>query len=261
MGDCPSHLSISHFKCGDVKEAEAAAISAHLTSCERCSALSLSMDANIADFEKRSALKVKDLMDTLDKEPVSLAAKQSTAKKAATVGVLFAAAAAALLIMIFGIYKPSESKNDADIHFKGAFTVEVVADRGGSQFAVKNGVSLAKGDAIRFIVTADRPGYLMVFSKDSKGVVSPFYPDTEPSVDSKPWNVNAAGRQELPGSIVLNDAVGKEQFVVIFSPREFSRSEAHQKWNSLKNPDNPSALGKDFFVQTITVQKEPADKR
>ncbi len=251
MGECPSHLHLARFKTGDLNPSEAEKVSRHLEACDKCRALSSSMDGNLEAFEKDAQSRHEDLMRALDREPVPLKANGPFAKKALTVGGLFAAAAAALFIMLFGMQKPDVAGNAEGLGFKGAFSVEVTANRDGRQFAVEDGTPLRQGDAVRFVVTADRPGYLTVFSKDQTGGLSPFYPDTRPSDDPKPLRVEAAGRLALPGSVILDDAAGKEEFVVIFSPDAFSRAEVHAKWD---NGDMPSG---GFLVQTLTVQKEP----
>jgi hypothetical protein len=261
MGSCPSHLQLSRYKTGDLKQLEAEAVLNHLNTCDKCRALSSSMDANISDFENGAEHRLKDLLEAMDQQPIPLAVKRPIAKQAIFVGGLFAAAAAALLIMTLGIQKQSPSATDADISFKGAFSMQAVADRDGNQFAVNNGTSLTQGDAIRFVVTVDRPGYLTVFSKDAKGALSPFYPDTPPSADSKPMTVDAAGKRELQGSIVLDDSQGKEEFVVIFSPHSFSRVDIHAMWSEGHTTGGAASLGKDFAVETITVQKEPPRKK
>jgi hypothetical protein len=120
---------------------------------------------------------------------------------------------------------PPAPEQPAYTGLKGTMKFQVVAKRGDHQFRVDPGAELRENDALRFVVVTDRGGWVSVFSVDSRGAVSPFYPDTEPAGDPSPLRLDRAGRHELPGSIVLDDALGPEHFVVVFSPGEFDRGE------------------------------------
>ena len=101
----------------------------------------------------------------------------------------------------------------------------MVAKRGEHQFKVEPGTVLYPNDSIRFVISTESPGYLSVMSVDSRNQISPFYPETEPSTDPKPLAIEKSGRHELPGSIILDDALGTEFLIVVFSTNIFNRND------------------------------------
>jgi hypothetical protein len=168
-----------------------------------------------------------------------------------------AAAVVALLIFTRGFEEPTEP----DVAFKGALAVKVVAKRGPEQFMVASGQQLREGDALRFVVTTDGAGYISVFSVDSRGKVSPFYPEADPRGSPAPLRVDRAGRHVLEGSVILDDALGPEHLVVVFSPERFERAAVHERIRrQLESGPRVSRLlaqvaGVKGRVEVITVEK------
>ncbi len=252
MGDCPSHLTLSRFKTDNLNPAEAKSVVTHLATCAACRSLSSSMDENIAQYEAIAESGLDALLHRLDAERVR---KNSVIRRRAafSIGIAAAAAAAAvLLVLSIGTKRPGGPTEDADVAFKGAFSMEVTGRRGADQFAVGQGARLLEGDAIRFTVTVDKPGYVAVFSREADGEVSSFYPDTSPTADPAPLFLDAAGRHTLPGSIVLDDALGKERFIAVFSAQPFDRAKAAAAVSTSEGTDG---LGKQYIVQSIMVMK------
>lgn len=254
MAGCPSHLLLSRFKSDDLTEDEAKRIRAHLAVCEKCRALSLSMDANIQTFLEHGDARFSSLSANI--EALGPAPLRKTGFKVAAAGSLIAVAAAALLVFIVGLPFLRDSSGENGIAFKGGMSVEIVAARGDRRFAVKDGAALFKGDAVRFVVTVDRPGYLAIFSEDRQGRITPFYPSTEPVDDSRPMALSEAGRHTLPGSIVLDDAIGKERFVVVFSEQVFDRADVLKRGVGAEKNLKKFTLKKGFSIQSVTVKKE-----
>jgi hypothetical protein len=136
-----------------------------------------------------------------------------------------------------------EPETPAYTGLKGSMKFQVVAKRGDNQFRVDPGAELREDDALRFVVVTDSGGYVEVFSVDSAGRVSPFYPDSEPSGGGAPLWLDGLGRHELPGSIVLDDARGDEFFVVVFSSQEFDRGRVHEWAGKTRFDRQPIELG------------------
>jgi hypothetical protein len=123
-------------------------------------------------------------------------------------------AAAVALVMLRG-GAPVDDLGSDDLRVKGDASLQIVARRGDRVGLVAAGDTLAAGDAIRFVVTTPRAGYLLIASIDGRGATSIYYPAA--GVASAP--VPAAARLELPGSIVLDDAPGPERMVALWSAR------------------------------------------
>ena len=258
MGECLSHLQLARFKTDDLSVSEARAVQAHLDQCEKCGALLRRMDASAAAYSAREELHLERLAERMTEAPV-LDGARPWGRRAAIIGGL-AAAAAAIFVLAFAVQlDPAATEKDPAVAFKGSFAIEVTAARDNETFAVKDGVHLRAGDAVRFAVTADRPGYLTVFSVDGNGATSPFYPSSPLSADTAPLEIPSAGKQVLPGSIVLDDAPGPERFIAVFSEHPFDRrAVVDESVRGLKN--GTIASGPSIWVQSVVVEKETASR-
>ena len=248
MGECPSHLMLSRFKTDDLGPVEHERIAAHLATCEACHRLSLGMDANIAEFEADRA----DRRDALRRAMETNSSRKRFTRLWFAVGAV--AAAAALVLVFIGTTHVEAPSQDDDIMLKGAFSMAVTARRGTEQFSVGQGAHLREGDAVRFTVTVDRPGFIAVFAREADGDIAPLYPESDPATNPAPFPLENAGHQTLPGSIVLDDSAGAEWFIAVFSLRPFDRA-AVLKAARGEGSVNPDALGKAFTVQSIEVTK------
>jgi hypothetical protein len=140
-----------------------------------------------------------------------------------------AAGAAIAAGLVVAIVRPGK---DA-VQYRGEIAMRVVAKRGERQFVVHDGRELFEGDALRFVVTVGAPGYLTLFSVDGRGVVTPFYPGSDPEKDPAPLMLERAGPHELPGAVELDDAVGDEVVIAVLSAEPFSRADVHDAFRRL----------------------------
>ncbi|MBX5484826.1 MAG: DUF4384 domain-containing protein [Myxococcaceae bacterium] len=97
---------------------------------------------------------------------------------------------------------------------KGGAQLDVVALRGDRQLPVGNDTTLSAGDRIRFLVDSGGAHYVLLVSKDGEGNVTVYYPYDGAESAELP---GAGGLEELPGSIELDAAVGRERLFAIFS--------------------------------------------
>jgi hypothetical protein len=138
---------------------------------------------------------------------------------------------------------------------------EVIAKRGQRQFRVEEGAELMPDDALRFVVTVGMPGYLAVFSIDSRSRISAFYPDSDATKNAEPMLLQRKGRHELPGSIILDQVHGDECIVVAFSERPFDRSQVQQqarqaRWFQQMGSPNESNTDSDIKLDVLWVKKK-----
>ena len=89
-----------------------------------------------------------------------------------------------------------------------------------SVMRVANGARLAPGDALRFVLYPTGLPYVLIVSVDGAGQVSVYFPFQGQA--SAP--IDGATPVSVPGSIVLDRAVGPERLFAIFSDRPL---EAH----------------------------------
>ncbi|MBK7862826.1 MAG: hypothetical protein IPJ65_30310 [Archangiaceae bacterium] len=114
----------------------------------------------------------------------------------------------------------SPSDDAPYIGIKGGPTLEVVALRPEmGQFPVKPTTVLHPKDKIRFVVNGAGSKYLMIASRDGAGaftVYHPFGAEQSAAVDE--------GRVEIPRSVELDDTLGSERLVAVFSDSPISAS-------------------------------------
>lgn len=230
MSEHPSRFTLALRAAGDLGSAEAAFVDAHLVGCAACLAAADEIERDCTDYGSRAEAEHARLVAALAITPQGIETARRS-RRAVGIGVaavaLAAAAAIALVVVVprvrEGVRGPDRIASE-DIGFKGALAVRIVAKRGETQFAVRQGEVLEAGDALRFVVTAPEPGWVAVLSVEATGNVSVFYPAADPW----PLRIDDRGRRELPGSIILDDARGPETYVVLYSAAPFSRAAAER---------------------------------
>jgi hypothetical protein len=139
---------------------------------------------------------------------------------------------------------------------KGSVQLEMfVKDEAGVRKG-ENGMVLHQGDQIQFRYRAVGRRYLFVVSVDSRGVVSPLYPDSEASSIA----VRPDGLHTLDGSVILDDAVGPERIFAVFSDEPVSyRSIAEaltKRESDLARLQHLDLQGEDVDQASILIIKE-----
>jgi hypothetical protein len=123
---------------------------------------------------------------------------------------LAAAASVAFAVFVGG---RSKGADEAYVGIKGGASFEVVAYRPESgQFPVKAGTVLKARDKIRFVVNGAGAKYVLIASRDGAGGFSVYHP-----FGAAQSGAIEPGRVELPGSIELDEVVGLERLVAVFS--------------------------------------------
>lgn len=260
---CLSRLALAKLKTGDLEGELKESALAHIETCERCTAAAAEMEVNVSRYEARDASHREKLMARIDAEgnlpSPSRRGWLSSGRSRALLGAVGVAAAAAMALLV--LRAPTSSPATDEIRFKGTLSLQVVAKRADRQFTVKEGSTLLEDDALRFVVTTGMPGYLQVFSVDAKGGVSPFYPESDPMADPEPLTLSSAGRHELPGSVILDDSVGRERIVVVFSEGFFNRAEVIDLMTTPPLPGEVGEAGSRTLNSDIHVQILSIDKR
>lgn len=252
MSECLGRYHLALYTTGDLPSDESAALKSHLDSCRECSASLDDLRKNVSEYERKASEHLAALTVRLSEDPGS---KERKTGRLWYTGISLAAVFAVLMLVI--VLWPS---GKSDIAFKGAFSFQVVAQKKDEQIIVKEGEKLTKGDAIRFVVVTDSAGFISVFSVDSRGRIFPFYPDSDPSAASEPMRLERPGQHELPGSVFLDDWIGTEHLVVVFSQEMFDRKRVLEKARDTIQESGvralgPSSLGIDGSVGVVTIRK------
>jgi hypothetical protein len=103
-----------------------------------------------------------------------------------------------------------------DFTIKGSAILVLHRKVGESSQVVSPEVPVAAGDSIRFEVKSPESGYVAVVGRDAKGVVTVYYPYGGTTAERYD-----AGQTVLPGAIILDDTLGREDLFVLHSTRPF----------------------------------------
>jgi hypothetical protein len=251
MTDCPSRFKLVQLQSGDLTPQETNRIENHLGGCVACRAVFSKIQENAAEYEKKTDAHLAQLK-------AQLTASSSPKFQKLWLPSLAFATASIILILVL-ILPSSDPPPDNYIAFKGEFSFQVVAKRDSEQFIVQDSIQLTKGDLLRFSIVTKDPGYLSIFSVNGAGQISPFYPEVEPQTIFQPLRLEESGRQELPGSIILDDWIGTEYLVVVFSNKTFDRRQVHQSIKDWLKKKITTIKAKDLnlegYIEIISIQK------
>jgi hypothetical protein len=157
----------------------------------------------------------------------------------------FAAAAIALLVFLPRIIEPTFTTKGPAI-----LVLHRKTDQGSA--VVSSNEPLAPGDTLRFEVKASSNGYLAVLGRDAKGVVTVYHPyggtAAEPFETSQPV---------LPGAIVLDDTLGREDLYVLHSARPFALQWAIQALEQGRELQKAAPRGVTVGSTFFTKDKTP----
>ncbi len=231
MSDCPTEYSLVQWKAAALPASELKSIEEHVERCPRCRASVEEIDRDVDEYESIAESQlalIKARINTADQKEQTAKGGLNWLKLIPAFGAA-AVAATIVLVAVSMFHGTGKEGGELQLKYKGAMTVEVVAKRGDHQFEVEQGAELKEGDALRFVVTSDSGGYLNVFSVDEAGHISTLYPNKQTSGDTELFRIKGAGRHVLPGSIVLDEVIGAEHFVIAFGKDAFSRDDLHSK--------------------------------
>ena len=92
------------------------------------------------------------------------------------------------------------------VRVKGnTLSADLFVKRGETVFRYRPGTALRAGDRVRISIESPSSGYLSVFGRDARGQVSVYYSAL----------LTTSGRYTVPDSLILDDADGDEQWVLV----------------------------------------------
>ena len=266
MVEHPSRFSLTQWLAAELSDEQGQGIERHVKACESCRSEVETMRSHVAAYEERAEAHWSTLRARL--ETVAQTAKTASLRPSRHglawvlrwVATPMALATAAALVLWVVVPK-SEPPQNTSITYKGDFAVRVVAQRrAGDQFAVTNGSKLIKGDALRFVINTSKGGYLSIVSVDAHQRLSNFYPQKSPQQQTRPFRIARQGEVVLPGSVILDQTLGVEHFIIVFSKQTFDRRPLQQKIGQLIKRGGPqgltpATLAVEGAVEVVTVHK------
>jgi hypothetical protein len=263
MTECPSRFTLVQLHAGDLSESFAASLRAHLDVCATCGALLNDIQANCAVYQNEMPGHAARLSERLKSEH---APGQTPSLRIPIIAIGSALAAAAIISLAFLFQSSpgtrSQQRASNALHtveaptFKGTFSAQIHARRGGEVFEVTADTVLRAGDQLRFTVTAATPGYVSVIVVTEDGSVSPLYPYEDPRDVPEPLHMDAAGQSVLPGSIMLDASTGTEYLMVMFSETSFDRAGVYGRLKDQAFRSSGAHQLDDVRVQVVRTVKE-----
>jgi hypothetical protein len=194
-------------------------IETHARTCATCAARHADHGARVAHF--RAAV--------FPRTAEAVSARGSHSLRRRWAAWLAVPVAVALLALVVGRHRGGRLAREAaddTLGVKGDALFQVFARRNGSGddgppvVHVSNGMRLAAGDALRFVLFPGDMPYALIASVDGAGQVNIYFPFH----GEESGFASGRGAVAVPGSIVLDAAPGPERVFVIYSVRALRAS-------------------------------------
>jgi hypothetical protein len=210
---CLSDPALDRLLAGELADApERSRMEAHLASCPLCRERHAALARGAAPAPDRA---------WLDRQGETRI--RASRRRRASMGVGAAAVATVACLVLIGRWQspptqlgeapdPARSSLPAaeSTRGKGGFAMDVVVRRSdGRVESVTAGAALHPGDAIRFRLTAPKPGFAAIFGL-ARGDVAVYAP-----MSSGELRLPEPGTHEVDGSVILDDALGEEVVLAV----------------------------------------------
>ncbi|MCA2981394.1 MAG: hypothetical protein INH37_24235 [Myxococcaceae bacterium] len=200
--DCPPRLELERVAAGeDVPTARA-----HVEGCAACGAAVAALRAEVDAFVRARPV------DRFLAQVEAAGALPARPRRAPVVAMVAVCAAAVTALVA---WPPGPGPRVRVKGPRAPFQV-IHLKRAGVVRALAAGDALVAGDALRFSVSVDQPGFALGLDRDARGkvtAVAPFGAERPQAIDE--------GTTVLDDSAVIDDAPGPETFVTVFSPVPF----------------------------------------
>lgn len=194
---CHSALRLDRWLAGELPDADAEALVAHVAGCERC--------RTAVELLDRSRVEALPPLRALEPGVLPAAPRpRAWLRWAGPAAGALAAAAAAIFVLL--------PPRTADTRIKGGAPALSMYVRHGDQVRkAAPGERVAAGDAVRFAVSLRRPAYVAVLSLDPAGQASVYFPEGDQAQE-----VAAGTEVALPLATRLDRTQGEEQVFGLF---------------------------------------------
>ena len=252
---CPSELELEQYGLGELEPIARVAVENAVKECSGCAARLALLSKG---FEQFTQLDAEQMLSQISKategavlpRQIAQALNETAPKKGQEsvfsrilswltkpflVPVMVGAAA-----LIVYVTRAPEAPNGASpqaidqtdlggVRIKGQAIFEVYRARAGQIDTPSTGSSFKAGDRIRFRIKTQDKSFVMILGREaSQNVYTAFPMDSE---QAQPVEI---GRTDLPGSLELDDSVGKETLAAVICKKPFKRSDV--TWHLDKAP-------------------------
>jgi hypothetical protein len=218
--ECLSDLQIDEILIAEARKQapnpEHQAALGHTLHCPSCAEKLAHMRVFQAEFSNQlplATISAETLIRLEEKKRDRQRVSWRTIWRRALIGGLAAATAAMLVVVLL----PKRLEDANGERLKGAISLGIFCNRGGSVFRGLSGGSYLPGDKLRFIVGTKQATFDAVFNIEQSGKVTVFYPLQNEHAAAGA----AAPERVLPGAVELDQALGKEYLIGIFCPASF----------------------------------------
>ena len=223
MTDCPPQIDLGRLEVEELPPERARALEEHLRSCESCRQAQADLRENLERYAPLQEAHLSQLVTRIRQGsgPVTPVLRARSQRSRAVLWISSTLAATAAVGALILLQPSDQPRTDEPTQHKGTVSLRVFIQRGAHQFKGHPDRPLHAGDVMRFSVTAAAAGYLIVFTVDAAGTISPLHPAPESGPDAQPIEVEQPGDLLLPGSAVLDAAPSHETVVVVFAAQPF----------------------------------------
>ena len=193
--ECVSDLAFDRLVAGELAATTEGKIFEHVQTCDRCRTR---LDEIRAD-QRAFADKKLDLL-----RPTRRGHRH-------TIGFALASALAAVCCLLLFVRSRGRTMEQVLERTKGGATLSFYVMRDGDILPGSEALPVHPGDAVQFVFTVDRPGYLGILSVDGAGKASIYYP-----AGAKAAPFAAGHTRPVPVSTVLDGTLGEEHIYSLF---------------------------------------------
>jgi hypothetical protein len=194
---CLSDLVLDRLRTGELQPSSD--VAAHVGTCAGCAARMAALRADARRFADESFV-----------PGLAADARARARGRRLSMPVWSGLLAAAAVLLLYVHSRPPEPS----LRTKGRGALDLVVRRAdGRVEPVDAGTLLHPDELVRFIVSTDESGYLMIVGADARQAVTVYQPTT-----GQPRTL-PAGRHIIDGSVVLDDALGPERMIAVLCAR------------------------------------------
>ena len=255
----PAEHDLTRFHAGDLEKEKRDAIQAHLSTCDHCAEFIRHLDSFRQEFASSHyrqgflALVRKEAQGDFQEAKSWWQKVFGPSRR-----VFLASSVATLLILAVVVFMNRNPKdNSSSIRMKGSeISLSYLVMENSRPVLAKPNRILHPRDRIQFRLSAPRGGYVHIVGVDEAGAVTVYFPlpGMEPEIYP-----GGSGRP-VPGSIILDDTLGKERVFVLLCEKPIGRTQLeHKILGAAKDPRtwiSRKSLPMNCKQTSIVLQKE-----
>ncbi len=231
---CLSDFAFDLRLAGELAPDEAAAATAHLATCTRCTARAGAM------LEAR---------DSFAAGAPALRLRSTKVVSRGMSATLYAALAMAAAVLLFVAVRPRAVELGTRAKGRGP-RIDYYVSHAGS---IRHGIASERvlpGDRVRFVVAATEPAEVAILSVDGAQNVTVYYPSGPQSV-----RVAAGDDVALPESTTLDAVLGEETIYAVFCPEAFAIAPLRAALDAA--PSRAPAVASGCTLDLLRWRKDP----